>query len=254
MPRTFWKGVISFGLVAIPVKMSTATESKTPNFHFLHKKCLTRPKQVLYCEHDDEYIGRGDTVHGYEYADEQYVVFEEADFEKVPVKSAHSIEIHGFVKASEIDTRYYAGSHYLEPEELGAKPFSLLKTVLEKTGLVGVAKVSFSRREHLCCLRPAGDIMILHTLHFHDEVLPPDEPLPAQKPSKAELDMASKLVEAMTTTFNPDDYRDEYAAALQEMVKAELEGIEIETPELPKMEIEDLMAALRESVAAASKR
>ncbi len=254
MPRTFWKGVISFGLVAIPVKMATATESKTPNFHFLHKKCLTRPKQVLYCEHDDEYISRGDTVHGYEYADEQYVVFEEADFEKVPVKSAHSIEIQGFVKVSEIDTLYYAGSHYLEPEELGAKPFSLLKTVLENTGLVAVAKVSFSRREHLCCLRPSGDIMLLHTLHFHDEVLPPDEPPPAQKPSRAELDMAAKLVETMTTTFKPEDYRDDYAAALQEMVKAKLEGVEIKEPELPKVEIEDLMAALRESVAAASKR
>ena len=254
MPRTFWKGVISFGLVAIPVKMSTATESKTPSFHFLHKKCLTRPKQVLYCERDDEYITRADTTHGYEYADEQYVVFEDADFEKVPVKSAHSIDIAGFVKASEIDTLYYAGSHYLEPEELGAKPFALLMSVLEKTGLVGVAKVSFARREHLCCLRPAGDIMILHSLHFHDEVLPPDEPPAAPKISKAELDMASQLVAAMTTTFKPEDFTDEYAAALQEMVKAKLEGVEIKEPELPKMEIEDLMSALKESVAAASKR
>ena len=254
MPRTFWKGVISFGLVAIPVKMSTATESKTPGFHFLHKKCLTRPKQVLYCEKDDEYINRTDTTHGYEYADEQYVVFDDADFEKVPVKSAHSIDIQSFVKASDIDTLYYAGSHYLEPEELGAKPFALLMAVLEKTGLVGVAKVSFSRREHLCCLRPAGNIMILHSLHFHDEVLPPDEPPAAPKVSKAELDMASQLVTAMTGTFNPEDFKDEYAAALQEMVKAKLEGIEIKEPELPKMEIEDLMSALRESVAAASKR
>lgn len=96
--------------------------------------------------------------------------------------------------------------------------------------------------------------MLLHTLHFHDEVLPPDEPPPAQKPSKAELDMAAKLVETMTTTFKPEDYRDDYAAALQEMVKAKLEGVEIKEPELPKVEIEDLMAALRESVAAASKR
>ena len=96
--------------------------------------------------------------------------------------------------------------------------------------------------------------MILHSLHFHDEVLPPDEPPAAPKVSKAELDMASQLVAAMTTTFKPEDFKDEYAAALQEMVKAKLEGVEIQEPELPRMEIEDLMSALKESVAAASKR
>ena len=99
MPRAFWKGVISFGMVAIPVRMSVATENRTPSFHYLHKKCLTRPKQVLYCAEDDEYFSTKETVRGYEYSKEQYVVFEEDDFNKVPVRTTHSIDIIGFVNA-----------------------------------------------------------------------------------------------------------------------------------------------------------
>ena len=197
MPRTFWKGVISFGLVAIPVKMSTATESKTPSFHFLHKKCLTRPKQVLYCAEDNEYFSTKETVRGYEYSKGQYVVLEEDDFNKVPVRTTHSIEISGFVNAEEIDAIYISGSHYLEPEELGQKPFFLLKKTLEKTGLVGIAKVAFQRKEHLCCLRPHDKIMVLHTLHYQQDILPVEGPgLPESKLSKEELEMASKLVES----------------------------------------------------------
>ena len=254
MPRAFWRGVISFGMVAIPVKMSVATESKTPSFHFLHKKCLTRPKQVLFCAEDDQYFSTKETVRGYEYSKDQYVVFEEDEFNKVPVRTTHSIDIIGFVNAKEIDTIYYSGSHYLEPEELGVKPFYLLKTVLEKTGLVGIAKVAFQRREHLCCLRPLDQILALHTLHYKNEILPTDDLAPpVQELTAAELEMASKLVEAMTTGFKPDEYRDEYTLALQEMVEAKLKGVEIKAPEIPKVEIEDLMTALKASVAAASK-
>ncbi len=196
MPRAFWKGVISFGMVAIPVKMSVATESKTPSLHYLHKKCLTRPKQVLYCAEDDEYFSTKETVRGYEYSKDQYVIFDEDDFNKVPVRTTHSIDIIGFVNAKEIGTIFYSGSHYLEPEELGVKPFSLLKLVLEKTGLVGVAKVAFQRREHLCCLRPLDKILALHTLHYKSEILPTDDLVPpVQELTADELEMAVKLVE-----------------------------------------------------------
>jgi DNA end-binding protein Ku len=254
MPRAFWKGVISFGMVAIPVKMSVATESKTPSFHYLHKKCLTRPKQVLYCAEDDEYFSTSETVRGYEYSKDQYIVFEEDDFDKVPVRTTHSIDIIGFTQAEEIDTIYYSGSHYLEPEQLGLKPFVLLKTVMEQKGLVGIAKVAFQRREHLCCLRPLDKILVLHTLHYKQDILQPDEPAPLENElSTDELEMASKLVEAMTTIYKPDEYHDEYTLALQKMIEAKLEGVEIEAPEIPKMEIEDLMAALKASVAQAVK-
>jgi DNA end-binding protein Ku len=255
MPRAFWKGVISFGLVAIPVSMSIAIESKTPDFHYLHKKCLTRPKQVLYCAEDNEHFTSRETVRGYEYSKGQYVVFEENDFDKVPVKTTHSIDITGFTPVNEIDLIYYGGSHYLRPEKLGEKPFALLKTVLEKTGLVGIAKVAFQRREHLCCIRPLGKILALHILHYQQDILPIDDmTAPEQKLNKAELEMALKLVETMTTGFKPDEYRDEYTLALMKMVEAKLKGVEIKVPEIPRIEIEDLMTALKASVAAAGKR
>lgn len=253
MAASFWKGAISFGMVAIPVKMSLATESKTLNFHYLHKKCHTRPKQVLYCAEDKEYFNISETVRGYEYSKNQYVIFEESDFDKVPVKTTHSIDIVGFVKTKEIDTIYYSDSHYLEPEKLGIKPFILLRNVLEKSGMVGIAKVAFQRREHLCCLRPLDKIIALQTMHYQQEILSPAELAPPeQKISSAEMEMASKLVDAMTTTFKPEQYRDEYAIALQKMVDAKLKGVEIKTPEITEVEFKDLMTALKASVAAAA--
>ena len=255
MPASFWKGVISFGMVAIPVKMSVATESKTVTFHYLHKKCHTRPKQVLYCAEDKEYFNISETVRGYEYSKNQYVIFEEDDFNKVPVRTAHSIDIINFVKAREIDPIYYSDSHYLEPEKLGVKPFALLKTILEKTGMVGIAKVTFQRREHLCCLRPMDKILVLQTIHYKPDILSTDELVPPEpKLTTAELEMAAKLVDAMTATFKPEEYRDEYSLAIQNMVEAKRIGVEIKVPEIPKIEFEDLMTALKASVVAAGRR
>lgn len=254
MPRTFWKGVISFGLVAIPVKMSTATESKAASFHLLHQKCLTRPRQVLHCESDNEYFGIKDTVRGYEVAKEQYVVFDENDFNNLPIKTAHSIDILGFVDSREIDPIYYYGAHYVEPEELGAKPFRLLREALVKTERAGIAKVSFQRREHLCSLRPLEDILVLHTMHYRNEIIPYKDIAPAKpRVTASELDMAVSVVKAMSRSFNPEDYRDEYKEALNKAVEAKLKGEQIVAPEIPRMEIADLMAALRASLEAARK-
>jgi len=254
MPRAFWKGVISFGLVAIPVKMYVGTETKTISFHLLHKKCLTRPKQVLHCETDNEYFSIKDTVRGYEVAKDQYVVLNDADFENVPVKTSHSINILGFVEANELDPIYYSDIHYLEPEELGAKPFQLLKEALVKTGRVGIGKVTFQRREHLCCLRPLGDIIVLHSLHYANEIISQKEIAPAKtKVTEAELNMALSLVKAMAKHFNPAEYKDEYHEALKQVVEAKIKGQKIIAPAMPKMEMGDLMAALRASIEAAKK-
>ncbi len=254
MARAFWKGVISFGLVAIPVKMHVGIESKTLSFHLLHKKCLTRPKQVLHCEADNEYFSIKETVRGYEVAKEQYIVLSDGDFDKVPIKTSHAIEILGFVEAKEIDPIYYYGVHYIEPEELGAKPFRLLREALVKTQRVGIAKVAFQRREHLGCLRPFEDIIVLHTMHYRDEILPRNEiTSPTTRINEAELDMAISLVRSMAKSFKPEDYKDEYHEALRKLVEAKLKGRKIVAPVVPKVEIEDLMAALRASIEAAKK-
>jgi DNA end-binding protein Ku len=253
--RAFWKGVISFGMVAIPVKMYLATQSKTPSFHYLHNKCLTRPKQVLYCPVDNEYFSTKETVRGYEYTKGEYVVIEESDFEKVPVKTAHTIDIHAFVEAKEIDPIYYYGSHYLEPEELGAKPFALLREALRQTRRVAVAKISFQRREHLCSLRPLDNILSLHTMHYQEEILPWTElNLGKAEGTAQELEMAVSLVNTMARSFQPEEYLDEYQMALEKLVQAKVEGREISAPEVTKVEIPDLMAALKASIETAQKK
>ncbi len=254
MPKAFWKGVISFGMVAIPVKMYKATETKEISFHMLHSKCMTRANQVLYCSTDNEYISRKDTVRGYEFTKGRYVVLTDEDFEKVPLKTAHSINIMRFVQANEIDPTYYYGSHYLEPEELGAKPFRLLKEALQKTALVGIAKVVLQRREHLCSVRPMGDILALDTVHYQNEIVPAGKIAPPQPDvSTPELDMAVSLVKVMAGHFQPESYKDEYQSALKEMVQAKIKGEKIVAPEGPKIEIGDLMASLRASIEAAKK-
>jgi DNA end-binding protein Ku len=255
MPKAFWKGVISFGMVVIPVKMYVATEAKNLSFHLLHKKCLTRPKQVLHCEQDSEYFSLKDTVRGYEYAKEQYLVLDDADFKTVPVRTAHSIDILGFVEAKDIDTIYYQSSHYVEPEELGAKPFALLNQVLAQRGRVGLAKVSFQRREHLCCLRPLDDLMALTTLYYQDEIVSHKDLKPA-KPALAEseLKMAASLVEAMSTSFDPGAYKDNYRAALKAVVEAKMKGVTLKSPDEPKAGVADLMEALKASLAEARQK
>jgi DNA end-binding protein Ku len=254
MPRAFWKGVISFGLVAIPVKMYVGTESQALSFHLLHKKCLTRPKQVLHCETDNEYFGIKDTVRGYEVAKDQYVVLNEADFDNVPLKTSHAINILSFIEEKELDPIYYAGMHYLEPEKLGVKPFQLLREALIKTGRLGIGKITFQRREHLCCLRPSGDIIILHSLHYNSEVLSSKEfSLPKPKVAAAELEMAVSLIKTMAKPFRPEEYKDEYREALQKVVDAKIKGEKIIAPAAPRAEMGDLMASLRASIEAARK-
>jgi DNA end-binding protein Ku len=176
----------------------------------------------------------------------------------VPVKTAHAVDILSFVEASEVDPIYYHNSYYLEPDELGAKPFALLREVLTRTGRVGIAKVSFQKREHLCTLRPLGDVLALHTMYYHDEVLAVEEiKPPKQTVSAAEIQLAETLVKALAKPFTPNLYKDEYRDALKKVVDAKLKGVELKEVKAPKVSKEegaDLMKALRESVEAARKR
>ena len=256
MAKSFWKGVISFGMVVIPVRMYVATHTKPVSFHVLHKKCFTRPREEWYCPVDDEYFTSEETLKGYEYARNQYLVMDESDFEKVPIKTAHSINILSFVEGAEVDPIYYHNSYYLEPEELGAKPFALLCEVLKKTGRVGIAKVSFQKREHLCTLRPLGEVLALHTMYYHDEVLPTTELKPGkQELSAAEITLAETLVKALAKPFKPEQYQDDYREALKKVVQAKIKGEELKAPKAPRIEAgADLMTALKTSLEQVRKR
>ena len=254
MPRAFWRGTISFGLVSIPVRMFVGTEAHPIAFHLLHKKCLTRPHQVLHCDKDNEDITIKDTVRGFEYSKDQFVVLDEKDFAGVPVRTTRTIEIACFVEASRIDIGYYNGIHYLEPDKLGVKPFLLLREALLKTDKIAVARVSFQSREHLCCLRPTEDSIVLHTLFYQDEILPHTELAPPkQELKKEELDMAISLVKVLSKDFDPSQYHDEYRVAIQALIEAKIRGKAITPlPEAPA-QIPDLMEAMRASLAAVKK-
>jgi DNA end-binding protein Ku len=253
-----WKGAIQFGLVTIPVKLYLATESSYQvRFHMLHEKDQSRIQMKTFCPVDEEVISRADTVKGYEYAPDRYVVITDEDLEKVPLKTVRTIEIEQFTKADEDDsnTRFVKQAYYIEPDKVGRKAFYLLKSVLADEGLSAICKVVIKDREALAAMDPFGNTMLLTTLHWPDEIrnatdldLPDDEP--EFKP--AELAMAKQLVSSMTGDFEPENYKDEYRDALMKVIEAKIEGTEPEAIEQPEEggNLVDLMAALEASVKA----
>jgi DNA end-binding protein Ku len=251
-----WKGAIQFGLVTIPIKLYLATESKYGvSFHMLHKTDHSRINMKVWCPTDDKVISRSDTVKGYEWAPDQYVVITDEDLEKVPLKTVRSIEIEQFTKPDQEDgnVRFVKQAYYIEPDKIGRKAFYLLKQVLEEEELTAICKVVIKDREALAALDPFGKTMLLTTLHWPDEIRSTGElDLPEEefdfKP--AEKQMAKQLVAAMTGEFEPEKYKDEYREALLEIIEQKVEGKEITEPE-PAEEsgnLIDLMAALEASV------
>jgi DNA end-binding protein Ku len=259
MARAMWKGAIQFGLVTIPVKLYTATESgKTISFNMLHKKDLTRIQMKVFCPAEEEVISRSDTVRGYEYAPDQYVVITDEDLEAVPLKTVRTIEIQQFVERESDDadqTRFVERAYYIEPDPIGRKAFALLKSVLAEKGLTAIAKVVIKDREDLAAIDPFGPTMLLTTIKWPDEIRPVNElELPKEAPEfkPAERKMAEQLVAAMTSEFNPEEYHDEYREALMKVIEAKVEGKQTFTPQQAEepTNLVDLMAALEASVAA----
>jgi len=251
-----WRGAIQFGLVTIPVRLYLATESRGISFNMLHESCLNRIQMKTYCPHHDEVISRGDTVKGYEYAKDQYVVITEDDLASVPLKTVRSIEIEKFVPAlpqRDEPARYVKQAYYVEPETIGKKAYALLREVLAEQGLAAICKVVIKDREALAALNPQGGTMVLETLHWPDEIRATDElDLPGDEieVKPAERAMAAQLIAAMTGSFDPAEYRDEYRAALEEVIEAKVQGREIAEPEAPAAggQLVDLMAMLEASV------
>jgi DNA end-binding protein Ku len=255
MPRSIWNGVISFGMVSIPVKLYTGTESKDISFHMLHKTDNTRIKMQRYCPEDDRTVEMSEIVRGFEYARDQYVILTEEDFEKLPLPSKHTIELAQFVEAQEIDPVYYEKTYYLEPDEKGVKPYSLLMRALKEKNLTAVAKIAIRNKERLCALRPMDGTLVLETLFYPDEIrVQKESDVPQVDVSDRELDMAFTLIELLHEPFEPERFKDEYREALQQLIDAKLEGEEIAVVTPQPTKVTDLMSALKASVAAAKKR
>jgi DNA end-binding protein Ku len=256
MPRPTWKGVISFGMVSIPVHLAPATESRSVSFRTLHKLCRTPLREKRWCPVCDREVPQDEVARGYEYERGKYVVLSEEDLEELPLASKHTIALQAFVKDDAIDPLYYEKAYFLEPEEAGLKGYALLHRALHERGLVAVAKIALQRKERLCALRAVDDAIMLNTLHYADEIRDQDRPkIPKALVSKKELDVAYSLIGALTEDFDPAQYKDEYRDALLELIEAKLEEKDPKdlTREVrPKRatDSDNLLEALRASVSA----
>lgn len=254
MPRSIWKGVVGFGMVAIPVRLYLATESKSKvSFNLLCPEHDSRIKNKRWCVEGDHEVAWSETVRGYEYEKDTYVKLEDEDLEKLPLASSKTIDIAGFIKDEELPgPLYYQSAYYLEPEKAAAKPYVLLKKTLEKTGRVAIAKFALRDRERLVSLRSLDGALVLNTLHWPDEIRAADDlDLPEDvKVTTKEVAMAENVVDAMAMEFDPDEFKDEYKEALMKIVEAKVEGREdiVAPEEEPETTVVDLMAALKASV------
>ena len=252
--KTIWKGAISFGLVTIPVRVYGATEEKSLRFHQLHAPDGGRIRYKRVCSVDGEEVDFADIVKGYEYEKDHYVTLTDEELDSLPVSSARAIEIERFVEADEIDPIYFQKSYYLVPEGTGVKAYHLLREAMVDDGKVALAKVAFRDKEHLATLRLRDNVFVLETMFWPDEIRAARfEELDEQVELRPqEIRMARSLIDSLSDAFKPEEFHDEYRAALEELVAKKIQGEEITyAEEAEPSKVVDLMEALRASVEAA---
>jgi DNA end-binding protein Ku len=252
-PRSIWNGTITFGLVAVPIKLYSATESKTVHFHELHRRDEARVQHRRFCSKEDKEVDKDDIVRGYEVSDGEYVVLTKEEIAAADPSRGKVIEIEHFVGAAEIDPVYYDKAYYVGAQDDGEPAYRVLHEALRKAERVGIGRFVFHNKEQLVALRPLDDLLALSTMRFDDEVVSGDDvdvPSPQKRPSKAEVDMAGNLVSSLETKWRPDKHEDTYRDAVMKLVDRKASGKEIELPEShhPDMAPDLLMAALEASV------
>ena len=257
--RSIWRGAINFGMVTIPVKLYTATEQKDVRFHLVHKKDGARIVEKRFCSEEDKEVAWDEIGKGYEVSKGEYVVMDKEEVEAQAPEQSHTIDIGDFVEIEEIDPIYFEKSYFLEPTDVGIKPFNLLRRALDETGRVAVAKVAIRTKERLATLRVYDSTMVLETMYWPDEIRSVDElELPSGKaasPQPRELDMARTLIESLASHFDPDQYKDEFRGALLNLIEQKMKGEQRSAKRRkPEPKVVDLMEALQASLAGAKAR
>lgn len=255
MARSIWNGVISFGLVSIPIGLHTATSEKDLRFNQLHRECGSRIKQQKFCPTCNRTVEGDEIDRGYEVAKNQYVVVSDEDMENLPVPSKQTITVVSFVKQEQVDPIYFDATYYLDPAETGRKPYALLMKVLEEKGVCAIGKIAIRSKENLCLIRPANGMLVMETLYYPDEIRKPEsESLEAIKVDDRELAMAKSLVDLLADDFHPEAFKDEYREALLERIEAKQHGGEFRIAEAPEpTTVVNLMDALKASLEQAQK-
>lgn len=253
--RSIWTGVISFGLVSVPVKLYSATEQRSIAFHQVHQEDGGRIRYRRVCEVCGEEIPYAQISKGYPLGDGETVVLTDDDFADLPLSTSRSIDVLEFVPIEQVDPMYFDKSYYLEPDRQGTRAYVLLREALQESEKVAIVKIAMRQRESLATLRVRDGVFVLETMLWPDEIRAGDFDFLQEdvEVRGQELQMATSLIDTMSGDFEPGQYRDEYREALQAVIDAKVEGREVTTPEGPEERTPavDLMSALQESVEAA---
>ncbi len=249
--RSIWNGTITFGMVNVPVKLYSATESKTVSFHEVHARDGSRIEHRRICPKDDREVPIEEIVKGYEVSEGKYVVLERDEVKAAAGDRGKIVNITEFVEASAIDPVFFEKTYYVGSRD-DEDSYRLLLEALARADRAGIGRFVFHDREYLVALRALEDVLALHTLRFHDEVVDGSDlelGKPSKKPGKRELEMARKLVGTLSEQFEPEDYADTYRDSVLALIKRKAAGKEIDLVAQEEPEHgDDLAAALEASV------
>jgi DNA end-binding protein Ku len=254
MPRPIWSGSLSFGLVNVPVRLMSATRDLGVHFNQLHEKDKSRIEVRRVCTEEGEEVPWEEVARGYELESGEVIMLTDEELEAADPKKTRTIDIEAFVDLEEIDPVFYDHPYYLVPDsnEAAVRAYHLLRTVMERSGQVAIARFVLRTKEYLVAVRTRGDAITLTTMLFHDEVRSTDEVgidgVPNAK--KAEVDQAVTLVKSLQRDFDPANYEDEHRKRLLAIIDKKKKGQEIEIPDEPETPkaVPDLMAALEASI------
>ena len=249
MPAVIWKGFVSFGLVSFPVRLQAAARNKPLPFHLLHKKDLSRIKEVFYCREENTPLDRDDIVKGYEVGKDEYVVVDKEELDKVAPKTAKAMNILQFVKTDAFDPVYMDKSYHMLPDGEIVKPYALLLEAMKEKEHFAIAKVAMHNREHIVVLRPAGKEIMLHTLFFANELQRADIKSTTPKFSPKEMQLASQLIDSLSSKFDPEKFEDEYQKSVERLVEMKQKGERVRAPAKVKTAtVVDILSALKKSL------
>jgi DNA end-binding protein Ku len=252
MATAVWKGSLTFGLLAVPIRLYTAARRERMNLHQLHKACRTRLKQPLYCPTCDRQVERSEVIRGYQYEPGPYLAISDEEIKKITPKSGKTMEIAAFVKQGEIDPIYFDSSYFVLPEKDSEKAYSLLLKTLEDTKRVAVATVTMHQREYTVFIRPRNHGLMLHTMYFGNEIRKVAGYRENDKNIKLkpqEIKLAEQLVETLSAHFKPEQYHDEFQEKLRKLIAAKHKGKTVVAEHKPtRAPIIDMMEALKRSL------
>jgi DNA end-binding protein Ku len=253
MPRSIWNGTITFGLVNVPIKLYSATESKAVHFHEVHAKDGARIEHRRVCPKEEREVPYKQIVKGYEVAPGEYVVLDKEEIKAAAGDRGKVVHLEEFVDGAEIDPVFYEKTYYVGPRD-DADAYRFLHDALRRSGRAGIGRFTFHDRENLVAVRALDGVIALHTLRFHDEVVAGGDlelDTGGRKPSKREVQMAGELVDSLYEDFDPRTNEDTYREAVLDLIKRKAAGEEIDLLEQEEPEQgEDLAAALQASLEA----